>query len=82
MLIEKSSRQFISDTTRPKRETEVHGREYYFVSTREDMEEGIRNYLFIEAGEYAGHLYGTSIGAVRELANTVCFLCKDRQIYK
>ena len=35
------------------------------------MERDIRNYLFIEAGEYTGNLYGTSISAVRNIANSV-----------
>jgi disks large protein 1 len=35
------------------------------------MEKDIQNYLFIEAGEYGGNLYGTSVIAVREVANTV-----------
>jgi guanylate kinase len=35
------------------------------------MEKDIQNYLFIEAGEYGGNLYGTSVSAVREVANAV-----------
>jgi len=35
------------------------------------MERDIQNYLFIEAGEYGGNLYGTSVNAVREVANSV-----------
>lgn len=35
------------------------------------MERDIQNYLFIEAGEYGGNLYGTSVNAVREVANAV-----------
>lgn len=35
------------------------------------MEKDIQNYAFIEAGEYGGNLYGTSINAVREVANSV-----------
>jgi len=37
------------------------------------MQRDIQNYLFIEAGEYGGNLYGTSVSAVREVANTVRF---------
>ena len=59
------------DTSRPKRDKEVDGREYYFVPTREQMERDIQNYQFIEAGEYGGNLYGTSVAAVREVANDV-----------
>ncbi len=62
------------DTSRPKREKEVDGREYYFVPSREQMEKDIQNYLFIEAGEYGGNLYGTSVSAVREVASSVSYL--------
>ncbi|CAF4414350.1 unnamed protein product, partial [Rotaria sp. Silwood2] len=50
----------IPHTTRPKRDKEVEGREYHFVANRKQMEDDIQNYLFIEAGEYGGNLYGTS----------------------
>ncbi|CAF1315487.1 unnamed protein product [Adineta ricciae] len=60
----------VPHTSRPKRDKEVEGREYYFVSSREQMERDIQNYLFIEAGEYGGNLYGTSVQAVREVANS------------
>lgn len=62
---------FSTDTSRQKRDTEENGREYYFVPSREQMERDIQNYLFIEAGEYGGNLYGTSVQAVREVANAV-----------
>ena len=65
------------DTSRPKRDKEVDGREYYFVPSREQMERDIQNYLFIEAGEYGGNLYGTSVSAVREVANSVCLLKQE-----
>ena len=35
------------------------------------MERDIQNYQFIEAGEYGGNLYGTSVSAVREVASAV-----------
>lgn len=44
------------------------------------MERDIQNYLFIEAGEYGGNLYGTSVSAVREVANAVRFLVFSRRI--
>lgn len=71
---------FILDTTRPKREKEIDGREYHFVPVRKQMEEDIQNYLFIEAGEYEGNLYGTSIIAIRDVANAVCFYLRKMQI--
>lgn len=35
------------------------------------MQQDMHNQAFIEAGEYGGNLYGTSISAVREVANSV-----------
>lgn len=57
-----------SDTTRPKREHEVDGRDYHFVASREQMEQDIQNHLFIEAGQYNDNLYGTSVASVKEVA--------------
>lgn len=62
----------LSDTTRPKREYEVDGRDYHFVSSREQMEKDIQSHRFIEAGQYNSHLYGTSVQSVREVAEQVC----------
>ncbi|OWK15038.1 DLG4 [Cervus elaphus hippelaphus] len=57
-----------SYTTRPKREYEIDGRDYHFVSSREKMEKDIQAHKFIEAGQYNSHLYGTSVQSVREVA--------------
>ncbi|XP_063056137.1 discs large homolog 1-like protein [Engraulis encrasicolus] len=56
------------DTTRPKRDYEVDGQDYHFVTSREQMERDIQDHKFIEAGTYNTHLYGTSIQSVREVA--------------
>ena len=56
------------DTTRPRRDYEVDGRDYHFVASREQMERDIQSHLFIEAGQYNGNLYGTSITSVVEVA--------------
>ena len=61
-----------SDTTRLPNEGEQDGREYHFVRSREQMERDIQNQLFVEAGQYNDNLYGTSIQAVRDIAETVC----------
>ncbi|CAN2389945.1 Discs [Pristimantis euphronides] len=58
----------VPHTTRPKRDYEVDGRDYHFVSSREKMEKDIQGHKFIEAGQYNGHLYGTSVQSVREVA--------------
>lgn len=60
-----------ADTTRPKRDYEVDGRDYHFVASREQMEQDIQNHLFIEAGQYNDNLYGTSVSSVREVAEKV-----------
>ena len=48
----------VSCTTRPPREGEVEGRDYYF-RTREDFERGRKAGEFAESAEVHGHLYGT-----------------------
>ena len=49
----------VSHTTRPPREGEKEGREYYFVS-RKQFEQMARNGEFIEFAVVHGNLYGTS----------------------
>ena len=61
------------DTTRPPRDYEVDGRDYHFVGSRQQMEEDIQRHLFIEAGQYNDNLYGTSVAAVRRVAEKVIF---------
>ncbi|XP_017666053.1 PREDICTED: disks large homolog 1 isoform X4 [Lepidothrix coronata] len=58
----------VPHTTRPKRDYEVDGRDYHFVTSREQMEKDIQDHKFIEAGQYNNHLYGTSVQSVREVA--------------
>lgn len=67
------SRCFFSykDTTRPKRDYEVDGRDYHFVISREQMEKDIQEHKFIEAGQYNDNLYGTSVQSVRFVAERV-----------
>ncbi len=55
----------ISTTTRPKREGEVEGRDYFFVSKEEFMQD-VRNGLFLEWAEVHGNFYGTSLKPVYE----------------
>ena len=59
------------DTTRPKREYELDGKDYHFVESREKMERDIQNHLFIEAGQYNDNLYGTSVASVKDVAEKV-----------
>ena len=65
---EKRFQQAIPHTTRPKRDNEVEGRDYYFV-TKTEMSEQIERQQFIEAGQFSDNLYGTSIKAVLDVAN-------------
>lgn len=55
----------ISTTTRPPREGELHGREYFFVS-KEAFEEDIKAGNFLEYAQVHGNYYGTSLNPVRE----------------
>ncbi|HEW79389.1 MAG TPA: guanylate kinase [Phycisphaerales bacterium] len=48
----------VSVTTRPKAETEVDGREYWFIS-KEQFQERINNGSLLEYAEVFGHFYGT-----------------------
>ncbi|XP_058482678.1 disks large homolog 2 isoform X18 [Solea solea] len=58
----------LQDTTRPKRDYEVDGRDYHFVMSREQMEKDIQEHKFIEAGQYNDNLYGTSVQSVKYVA--------------
>uniref|UniRef100_A0A671S5Q9 Disks large homolog 2-like n=1 Tax=Sinocyclocheilus anshuiensis TaxID=1608454 RepID=A0A671S5Q9_9TELE len=58
----------VPHTTRPKRDYEVDGRDYHFVTSREQMEKDIQENKFIEAGQYNDNLYGTSVQSVKYVA--------------
>ena len=55
----------VSATTRPKRDYETDGREYFFVS-REEFLDRIEKGQMLEWAEYAGNYYGTPAGPVDE----------------
>lgn len=55
----------ISCTTRPVREGETHGKDYFFIS-KEDFEVKIRKGDFLEHAEVFGNRYGTSRSFVEE----------------
>lgn len=57
--------------TRPVSTSDWAGEDYYFV-TREKMEADLGAGLFVEAGQYNGNFYGTSLQAVRLVASEVC----------
>uniref|UniRef100_A0A3Q3BBF5 MAGUK p55 scaffold protein 4 n=1 Tax=Kryptolebias marmoratus TaxID=37003 RepID=A0A3Q3BBF5_KRYMA len=54
----------IPHTTRAPRGYEEPGREYYFTK------KNVCPHRFLEYGEYKGHLYGTSVDAVKEVLNS------------
>ncbi|XP_036424957.1 disks large homolog 3 isoform X4 [Colossoma macropomum] len=58
----------VPHTTRPRRENEMDGQDYHFVTSREQMEKDIQDNKFIEAGQFNENLYGTSILSVRAVA--------------
>jgi guanylate kinase len=60
----------VSHTTRPKRGTEVDGREYHFVSG-EMFDAMVHGGEFVEWAEVHGHRYGTSRAEVRDGAGDV-----------
>jgi guanylate kinase len=53
----------VSATTRPRRSTEVEGRDYFFISQDEFLQREAQGY-FLETAEVHGHLYGTPVEAV------------------
>jgi len=55
----------VSVTTRPKGESEVDGRDYWFIS-EEQFQQRINKGLLLEYAEVFGHLYGTSKDRVEE----------------
>jgi len=58
----------ISTTTRPPREGEVEGVDYYFV-TKESFEEDIKAGAFLEYATVHGNYYGTSLKPVQKALN-------------
>lgn len=58
----------VSHTTRPPREGEQHGKQYYFVSP-EKFIQLVGDGVFLEHAQVFGNYYGTSMLEVRELIN-------------
>src|SRR5262249_8879268 len=53
----------VSATTRPRRATEVEGRDYLFLSA-DEFAERVAAGFFLETAEVHGHLYGTPVEPV------------------
>ncbi|KAL0969740.1 hypothetical protein UPYG_G00231650 [Umbra pygmaea] len=73
----------VPHTTRSRRDVEVNGRDYHFVSRQAfDMDSTAGK--FIESGEFEKNWYGTSTDSVRQLINMgkICLLCVHTQSLK
>ncbi|KAM4540213.1 protein PALS1 isoform 1-T1 [Fundulus diaphanus] len=73
----------VPHTTRSRREGELSGRDYHFVS-RQAFEAELTAGKLIESGEFEKNLYGTSTDSVRQVINTgkICVLCLHTQALK
>jgi guanylate kinase len=60
----KNIRFSVSHTTRPKRDSEGEGRDYFFIS-RKQFKKMIKDRKFLEWAEVHGHYYGTSWKEIR-----------------
>ncbi|XP_071796109.1 protein PALS1-like isoform X2 [Asterias amurensis] len=65
----------VPHTSRPKKDHEVHGVDYYF-TTRQRFEQDILAEKFVEHGEYEKNVYGTSLEAIQAVVNSskICVL--------
>ncbi|XP_057199588.1 protein PALS1 isoform X2 [Triplophysa rosa] len=73
----------VPHTTRNRRDNEVSGRDYHFVS-RQAFEMDSAAGKFIESGDFEKNLYGTSTDSVRQVINTgkICLLCVHTQVFR
>ncbi|CAI5759825.1 unnamed protein product [Candida verbasci] len=70
----------VSNTTRKPRDGEVNGKDYNF-STVEEFKQLIDEKKFIEWAQFSGNYYGTTIKAVKDVADkgVICLLDIDMQ---
>ncbi|KAJ2248150.1 guanylate kinase [Coemansia sp. RSA 455] len=70
----------VSNTTRKPRAGETNGVDYHFLS-REDFIAAIELKEFIEHAEFSGNMYGTTVQAVKDVADSgrICILDIDVQ---
>ncbi|KAM5129035.1 protein PALS1 [Mantella aurantiaca] len=73
----------VPHTSRSRRDNEVAGRDYHFVS-RQTFEADITAGKFVEYGEFEKNLYGTSVDSVRQVINSgkICLLSLSTQALK
>lgn len=69
------------DTTRSPRPGEVNGREYNF-TTKEDFLQLVEARGFIEYAQFGGNYYGTSVKAVKDVAEKgrICVLDIEMEV--
>uniref|UniRef100_A0A8C5DQS5 Protein PALS1 n=1 Tax=Gouania willdenowi TaxID=441366 RepID=A0A8C5DQS5_GOUWI len=73
----------VPHTTRSRRDGELGGRDYHFVS-RQTFEAELAAGKLMESGEFEKNMYGTSSDSVRQVINTgkICVLCLHTQAVK
>jgi guanylate kinase len=69
----------VSATTRPAREGEVHGKDYFFL-TEEEFNQKIEDGAFLEWEEYSGNKYGTLQSEVDKLVDSGYFPLLDIEV--
>lgn len=69
------------DTTRAPRPGEENGREYYF-TTKEDFLDLVSKNAFIEHAQFGGNYYGTTVQAVKDVAQKgkICVLDIEMEV--
>mgnify|MGYP001065359015 FL=1 len=69
------------DTTRAPRPGEQHGREYFY-TTKQDFLDLVARNGFIEHAEFGGNYYGTSVQAVKDIAEKerICILDIEMEV--
>ncbi|KAJ2345364.1 guanylate kinase [Coemansia sp. RSA 2618] len=70
----------VSNTTRSPRAGEVNGKDYHFL-TRDEFLAAVDRKEFIEHAEFSGNMYGTTVRAVKDVADAgkTCILDIDVQ---
>ena len=69
----------VSATTRPAREDEEHGKDYYFLND-EEFDQKVANGEFLEWEPYSGHKYGTLRSEVDKLVESGYFPLLDIEV--
>ena len=69
----------VSATTRPPREGEEHGKDYYFLND-EEFDQKVANEAFLEWEPYSGHKYGTLRSEVDKLVESGYFPLLDIEV--